>query len=82
MNLESLDLRLYMKLNPPFESVIGWDKDSLRVFLAHALKSDQLHTRRIWAGVGPGIELPSQTRPELEGNILIMNLKILNLILK
>ena len=35
MNLESLDLRLYMKLNPPFESVIGWDKDSLRVFLAH-----------------------------------------------
>ena len=53
-----------MELNLSFDSVVGRDNDSPRVFLAHALKPDQLQTRRIWAGVGPGTELPSQTGPE------------------
>jgi hypothetical protein len=61
-----MDLRLYMELNLSLKSVIGRDKDSLRVFLAHALKPDQLQTQRIWVEAGPEAELPSQTGPEPE----------------
>jgi hypothetical protein len=58
---ERLALRLYMELN--LFSVIGKDHRSLRVFLEHALKPDQIHTRRTWAESGPWTERASQTGP-------------------